>query len=271
MIDRSPVTGTGGRVDPVAEILAAVRLLTRFQFGGTDAAADATASGAVAFPLVGALVGVIGAVPLVLIGPLEPLLASFLALALVAVVTGALHLDGLADTADALLAPDAVRAERARKDPSVGVGGVVALILVLGIEASALAGLATAAGGWLAGGALVLAAVVGRTVAVVVVVAEQSRIAPDGFGAWFAARVPPRTAIAATVLATAIGAAVALVASSAAIAIGGVAGAAVGLVLARAIVAGRRRLDGDAMGAIVELTVAAVLVATALAAGVVAT
>ncbi len=189
MIDRSPVTGTGGRVDPVAEILAAVRLLTRFQFGGTDAAADATASGAVAFPLVGALVGVIGAVPLVLIGPLEPLLASFLALALVAVVTGALHLDGLADTADALLAPDAVRAERARKDPSVGVGGVVALILVLGIEASALAGLATAAGGWLAGGALVLAAVVGRTVAVVVVVTERSRIAPDGFGAWFAARV----------------------------------------------------------------------------------
>jgi len=261
----------GGRVDAVGEIVAALRLLTRFRFGGTDAAADASASGAVAFPLVGALVGVIGAAPLVLIGPLEPLLASLLALALVAVVTGALHLDGLADTADALLAPDAVRAERARNDPAVGVGGVVALILVLGIEASALAALTSAAGGWLAGGALVVAAVAGRTLAVVVVVAERSRIAPDGFGAWFAARVVGRTAIAATVLATVIGAAVALAVSSAAIAIGGVAGAAVGLVLARAIVAWRRQLDGDSMGAIVELTVAAVLVVTALAVGVIAT
>ena len=271
MIGRSPVTGMGGRVDAVGEILAAVRLLTRFRFGGTDAAADATASGAVAFPLIGALVGVIGAAPLVLIGPLEPLLASLLALALLAVVTGALHLDGLADTADALLAPDAVRAERARKDPSVGAGGVVTLILVLGIEASALAALATAAGGWLAGGAFVVAAVGGRTVAVAVVVMERSRIAPDGFGAWFAARVQPRTAIAAALIATVIGAAVALATSSAAVAIGGVAGAAVGFVLARAIVARRRQLDGDSMGAIVELTVAAVLVATALSVSITAT
>ena len=58
---------------------------------------------------------------------------------LLAAVSGGLHLDGLADTADALVAPDAYAAERAREDPSVGPGGAVALLVVLGAEVAALA------------------------------------------------------------------------------------------------------------------------------------
>jgi adenosylcobinamide-GDP ribazoletransferase len=245
--------------DVVRETRAAVGLLTRLPVHAD--AAGSEASGAIAFPLVGAVVGLIGIVPLALVGWLQPL-ASLLALATIAVVTGALHLDGLADTADALLAPNRERAERARKDPAVGPGGAVALLLVVAIEASALAATATTAGTWRAAGALVIAMVVSRTVAVAATAAERSRVAPDGFGAWFAARVGGAAAGGSAVLAIAIGAVVALLTGSAAIAIGGVVGAGAGLALARMIVSWRGQLDGDGLGSIVELTVAAVLVGT---------
>ena len=248
--------------EAVRETWAAVGLLTRFPVRAA-AVAGSDASGAIAFPLVGAAVGLIGMLPLVLVGWLQPL-ASLLALATIAVVTGALHLDGLADTADALLAPNRERAERARKDPAVGPGGVVALLLVVAIEASALAATATTAGTWQAAGALVIAIVASRTVAVGATALERSRVAQDGFGAWFAARVGPAVAGGAAALALVIGAVVALLTGSAAIGIGGVVGSGVGLAFARMIVTWRGQLDGDGLGAVVELTGAAVLVATAV-------
>ena len=212
--------------------------------------------------------------PLVLVGPTEPVLASLLALALMAVVTGApaprrpgRH------RRRARWRPTPARAERARKDPAVGAGGVVALVLVLGDRGRRAGGLATAAGGWLAGGALVVAAVRGsRTVPVVAVVMpavtdRRRRLRGVVRARRRTARRPsprpssPRRSVRRSPCA----------ASSAAIASVGVVGAAVGLVLARAIVARRRQLDGDGLGAIVELTVAAVLVVAVLAVGVVAT
>ena len=258
--------GAGGILGTARrEMAAAVRLLTRFPLpsrGGADAGAAET-SGGIAFPLVGAAVGLIGAVPLLLLGWIQPL-SSLLALAVIAVVTGALHLDGLADTTDAVLAPDRERAERARKDPAVGPGGAVALILVVAIEASALAAIATAGGAASAAGALLIAAVTSRTVAVVTTASERTRAAPDGFGAWFAARVRPGVALGAAIIAGLIGAAVAVLLGTVGIAIGGVAGAAVGIGIGAVIVRWRGQLDGDALGAVVELTVAAVLVATAI-------
>ena len=258
--------GAGGLLGAARrETAAALRLLTRFPLRSEHAAADgaAGASGAIAFPLIGAFVGLIGAVPLVLLGWLQPL-SSLLALAVIAVVTGALHLDGLADTADALLAPDRERAERARKDPAVGPGGAVALVLVVAIEASALAAIATAAGAAAAGGALLIAAATSRTVAVVTTSLQRSHAAPDGFGAWFTARIRPGVALGAAVIAGLIAAGVTLILGTVGIAIGGVVGAAVGIGIGLVIVRWRGQLDGDALGAVVELTVAAVLVATAI-------
>jgi adenosylcobinamide-GDP ribazoletransferase len=258
--------GAGGVLGTTRrEAAAALRLLTRFPLPSRGAADDTApeASGAIAFPLVGAVVGLMGAAPLVLLWWLQPL-SSLLALAMIAVVTGALHLDGLADTADALLAPDRERAERARKDPAVGPGGAVALVLVVAIEASALAAIATTSGSWRAVGALLIAAVTSRTVAVVATALGRSRAAPDGFGAWFAARVRPGAALGAAIIAGLIGAVVAVVIGNVGIAIGGVAGAAVGIGIGVVIVRWRGQLDGDALGAVVELTVAAVLVTTAI-------
>ena len=207
-----------------------------------------------------------GAVPLVVAGATQPVLASLLAIATMAVLTGVLHLDGLADTADALVAPYPAAAERARKDPAVGPGGVAALVLVLATEVAALAGLASSGGGWLAGAALVVAATVARTLPVVAVQLAPGRVPPDGFGGWFARRVGPVDGVVALVLAAIDH---------------GRRGARRGfgrrrdrrsgrgdrrLVIAGAIVSLRGQLDGDGLGAIVELTVAAALTAAALAA-----
>ena len=229
---------------------------------------DEMTSGAAAFPIVGVVVGAVGAVPVLLGGGVEPVVASLLAIAAMTVLTGALHLDGLADTADALLAPDPTTAERARKDPSVGPGGAVALILVLGIEVAGLAGIAGSAGAAIAAAALVMAAVVGRTLPIVAVVLAGDRAERGGFGGWFAARVGPVDAVVAVVLAVLVTTLLALVIASPVVAIGGLIGAGAGLVIAGAIVSARRQLDGDGMGAVIELTVAASLAAAAFASSV---
>lgn len=66
--------------------------------------------------------------------------AAVIAVAADAVVTGGLHLDGLADAADGLI-PVVDRAQRLEimADPRVGVFGAVALVLVLLLRATALA------------------------------------------------------------------------------------------------------------------------------------
>jgi adenosylcobinamide-GDP ribazoletransferase len=84
--------------------LAAVAFLTRIPVGRL-AAIDGVAvrRGAPLFPLVGGAVGALGGGLVdVAAGPLPSLAAAALGLGAVALVTGALHLDALADTADAL-------------------------------------------------------------------------------------------------------------------------------------------------------------------------
>jgi adenosylcobinamide-GDP ribazoletransferase len=75
------------------------------------------------------------------VGP--PLVAGGLTVAAAALLTRGLHLDGLADTVDALgsyrSGPDALEI---MKKPDVGPFGVVALVLVLLVQAAALAALA---------------------------------------------------------------------------------------------------------------------------------
>jgi adenosylcobinamide-GDP ribazoletransferase len=241
---------------------AALALLTRLPVRPRNG----LASGAAAFPVVGAVVGVAGLVPLVLGAAVEPVLASLLAIAAMNVLTGALHLDGLADTADALLAPDPTTAERARKDPAVGPGGTVALILVIGVEVAALASLVASAGTLAAGAALVVASVVARTLSVIAIVLARSRVEGGGFGSWFAARVGQGDALTAVVIAALVTGALTLATRSAGVGLGGLVGAGAGLAIAGGIVRGRRQLDGDGMGAIIELTLAASLAAAAFVA-----
>jgi adenosylcobinamide-GDP ribazoletransferase len=95
------------------------------------------------FPVVGVLVGVAGGAAFTLAHflhlPSWP--AAVLALGAMLLLTGALHEDGLADTADALGAlPDQARALAVMRDSRIGSFGTLALILVVGGRLGALAG-----------------------------------------------------------------------------------------------------------------------------------
>ena len=100
-----------------------------------------------AFPVVGLVVGLCGAAVLwaAQAVALPPLTAAFLALAAMAMVTGALHEDGLADYADGCGGTSRARALEIMRDARIGSYGVLALLLVVAIKASALSGLGIAA------------------------------------------------------------------------------------------------------------------------------
>lgn len=251
-------SGLPGRI--AAEVRAAFALLTRLPVG----VGGADVSGGSAFALVGALVGLAGAIPLVALGWTEPLLAAIAAVAVMAVVSGALHLDGLADTADALLVADRARAEAARKDPAIGPGGAVALILVLAAQVAALSSLASA-GPVLAAAACVVAGGVSRVVPVVLAGLADGGAGASGFGAGFAARVGVADVIIAVASAVGIVAVTTFIAGSAVPAVGAASGVALGVLAGRVIVVWRGQLDGDGLGASVELTLAATLAAFAIA------
>ncbi len=95
------------------------------------------------FPVVGLVIGALVALAdqaaIRLFGPLP---GSVCSVVLLAVLTGALHLDGLADTADGIFSHrPRERALEIMKDSRVGVMGVVALISCLGIKWAGLAAL----------------------------------------------------------------------------------------------------------------------------------
>jgi adenosylcobinamide-GDP ribazoletransferase len=123
--------------------LAAVAFLTRIPVGGSvQLDARDVGRGAPLFPLVGGLVsGVAGLACDLLTGPLPSLVAGALAVGLAALLTGAMHLDALADAADALGGTTRERALEIMRDHAVGAFGTVALVLVWLVDAAALGAL----------------------------------------------------------------------------------------------------------------------------------
>lgn len=122
-------------------LLVAVQLLTRVPVR-LDAAPreEEQAAAAAWFPLVGAGVGVAAALAAWLSACLHlPSLAAWAALMAALLVTGGFHEDGLADTADGLLG-GSTREKRLAimRDSRLGTYGVLALVLTLGIEVTAL-------------------------------------------------------------------------------------------------------------------------------------
>ncbi len=152
------------------------------------------------YPLVGA---VIGGLLWLLAGmlPEQGLLAPALILLVWVALTGALHLDGLADSADAWLGGygDRERTLRIMKDPVCGPAGVVALVLMLLTKFALLASLAEDL--WLG---LLLAPILARA-AVLVLFKTTPYVRIDGIGYQQARHLPSqavRVCLALTVLAT---------------------------------------------------------------------
>jgi adenosylcobinamide-GDP ribazoletransferase len=139
----------------------AVGFLTRIPVGRGVDAAD-VARGAVLFPLVGAGVGVVAGAAAALAYPRLPALAAAaIAIAVELVLTGGMHVDALADTADAAGAPTRERALEIMRDPRIGSFGAAALVVDLLARAAAIAALVD--GGVIS--ALVVAGALGRAAA----------------------------------------------------------------------------------------------------------
>lgn len=209
------------------------------------------------YPLVGLLLGgVLLAAAGLLSGVAAPLAAALL-LALWVLASGGLHLDGLADTADAWVGGlgDRERTLAIMKDPCCGPVAVATLVVVLLLKFAALWTLLEA-GAW---AALLLAPLLARG-GVLLLLLGTPYVREGGLGSALAAHVPQRAGwrvLLASVLASLLAGWAGLLA---------VAVAAVLFVLCRRALL--RRIGGttgDTAGALLELLEGAVLVALALA------
>ncbi|MFO8004119.1 adenosylcobinamide-GDP ribazoletransferase [Thioalkalivibrio sp.] len=187
----------------------AIQFLTRLPTPELEPRPEDLGRSVLTYPLVGLVLGLI----VVLVGialssiPGAPtLLVAALVLTVWVGLTGALHLDGLADTVDAWVGGQR-HPERARgimKDPACGPMAVAALILVLLLKGTALVAVMET-GAWMA---LLLAIVLGRVVPPVLFLTTPY-VNPVGLGAEMAQHLPRRAAIGtvgvATVLAVVLG------------------------------------------------------------------
>jgi adenosylcobinamide-GDP ribazoletransferase len=162
------------------EFRRAARFLTRLPW--PPASGDgALAAAGWAFPLVGVVVGLIAGIAYALARGLHlpAAAASLIALGAGMLVTGGLHEDGLADTADGLGGGDPAAKLAIMRDSRIGSYGVLALLLAVGLRAAGLAAIGTSGR---AIAALIAAHAVGRGVLPLVLRALEPARA-DGLGA----------------------------------------------------------------------------------------
>jgi adenosylcobinamide-GDP ribazoletransferase len=125
------------------QIRLAASFLTILPLGPTrQAGSDDQALALGWFPLIGFAIGTALCLEDRLLAQIiGPALRSLLVVISLAIVTGGLHLDGLADSADALAAgSDRARALEILRDSRIGGFGALALIFVIGLKTTALAG-----------------------------------------------------------------------------------------------------------------------------------
>ncbi|WP_439393212.1 adenosylcobinamide-GDP ribazoletransferase [Bradyrhizobium sp. PMVTL-01] len=129
--------------DLVADLRMAASFVTILPVASSKPAADGTVARATwALPVAGLMVGLAGAMvyEIAIRLGLTPNLAALLALATTALITGALHEDGLADTADGLGGGRTrERKLEIMRDSRIGTYGICALILSFSLRWSALA------------------------------------------------------------------------------------------------------------------------------------
>lgn len=234
-------------------LLAAIGFLTRVPVPRRVFEGAAPSAQLAWYPLVGGLIGIALWCLGWLLASAPPLLAAAVLLAAWAAVTGALHLDGLADSADAWVGGmgDRERTLAIMKDPRSGPMGVTAIVLVLLLKFAALASTPLPAA------ALWLAPLLGRAVLTAAFLLTPY-VRSGGMGS--ALLRAPRGACMAALALAALAAVLAGGSGWRALAVAAV-------VFLGWRVACLRRLGGmtgDTCGALAELVEAAVLVALAL-------
>jgi adenosylcobinamide-GDP ribazoletransferase len=165
-----------------------------------------TAGGAMLLaPVAGLVIGGLAAAVVAAVQALQPqadLLAAVLGIVALCVLSGALHLDGLADTADAFGSRrDRETKLRIMKQSDIGPFGVVAIAAVLLIDVAALTTCIQAGFGWQA---ILVATVASRLTLPWSCRTGIPSARPDGLGAMVAATVRPYAAVLVTAAASAL-------------------------------------------------------------------
>jgi adenosylcobinamide-GDP ribazoletransferase len=239
--------------------LIALQFLTRFPIRLEQALDEREVGRSILYyPTIGLLMGLGLAVLAWAMADVPGLLPSAILLGFWVSITGALHLDGLADSADAWIggAGDRARTLAIMKDPCSGPTAVAALIVVLFIKLAALECIISHED-WMA---LVLAPVLGRT-ALPLLFLTTLYVRPGGLGAALAQHLPRRVG-ALVVLATLAG--VILAAGTRSLCLLLIATGT--FLLLRALMVQRiGGTTGDTAGGLVELTETTVLVTLVLA------
>lgn len=239
----------------------AVQFLTRLPTPpGLSIEGNAVGRSALYYPLVGALIGLLLALAGHWLDDHNAWLAAALVLSLWVIVTGGLHLDGLADSADAWAGAqgDRERCLAIMKDPYAGPAGVSAIVLVLLLKFAALGTLFEAAptSHWW------LAPLMGRC-ALLVLPLALPYVRPQGLGRVLSAELPrghARQVLLATAILTLL---IAGWNGMLVLAGGGVAM----YLLIRALRSRLGGTTGDTLGAGVEITETLTLLSLALTAG----
>ena len=152
-------------------------------------------------PIVGVLLGGIAAGVVAVVQVVRPeadLLAAVLAVLVVVGLSGALHLDGLADFADALGSRrDREAMLRIMKQSDIGPFGVVAIVGILLVDVAALTSCIRAGFGWQAA---LIATTASRLTLPWSCRTTIPAARPDGLGAIVAATVRPLTAALSTIV-----------------------------------------------------------------------
>jgi adenosylcobinamide-GDP ribazoletransferase len=181
-------------------LLLAIGFLTAIPVQAGAASADALGRAARWFPFVGfCLGGVVAGAYWGLLQVFPPLVAAVLTVTLWVALTGGLHLDGLADCCDGLLA--ATTRERRLdilRDPRLGAFGGIGLALFLIAKVAAVSVLPTST--------ILLAIVSASTFArwLIVLAGREPLARPDGLAAQFAAGLTPATVWLAALLPAAL-------------------------------------------------------------------
>ncbi|MBV7694799.1 adenosylcobinamide-GDP ribazoletransferase [Streptomyces sp. TRM70350] len=191
-------------IPPVHGLRFAFGILTVLPVRVTRWDRDTARGGMLCAPLAGLVVGLCAAgvgLLLLLLGA-GPLLAAVGGVAVPAVLTRGLHLDGLADTADGLgSGKPAEDALRIMKQSDIGPFGVLTLVFVLLAQVAALAQVYD--GSWARGAlASVVAATAARLALTLAARAGVPAARPDGLGAAVAGVVPVRGAVGVTLAVT---------------------------------------------------------------------
>ncbi|WP_405057674.1 adenosylcobinamide-GDP ribazoletransferase [Kribbella sp. NBC_01505] len=217
-------------------------------------------------PVVGAVLGGIAAGVVALVQLLRPdadLLAAVLAILVVAGLSGGLHLDGLADFADALGSRrDRETMLRIMKQSDIGPFGVLSIVAVLLVDVAALTACIQSGIGWQA---VLTATTASRLTLPWTCRTTVPSARPDGLGALVAATVHPL--VAALTTAAVLAAAVALTwltLSSPLLACAVLLGPLTALATTHRARTALGGTTGDVLGAAIELALPLTLLALAL-------